>query len=222
MVSAAQLFLIWRRYIDRCSAKGRFDMRLRTRRILMFVCVLAVVSGAGFAQQVVQRGALGKPAEVLDDTGQWTTPLLVSSDRDVEIYIPDVTSPDWLKRNYTDFQEKHQYVLSFFTFYRNPKACRANQIAWGYGDAAHLDACDDISYRVRQATVDTHLKTVTLIMAAMIGQDGQIVPSSMERQAISRNWSELDAHTQEALEKATGVIAEQMRIYDRKVNGIHH
>jgi hypothetical protein len=196
-------------------------MWLRMRRILMFCCVLGLASGAGFAQQVVQRGALGRPAEVLDETGQWTTPLLVSSDHDVEIYIPDVTSTDWLKRNYTDFQEKHQYVISFFTFYRNTKACRANQIGWGYSDAAHLDMCNDISYRVRQVTVDAHLNTVTLIMAAMIGEDGQVVPSTVERQPISRSWRELDANSQGALDKATALIAEQMKRYDRKVNGIH-
>jgi hypothetical protein len=187
----------------------------------MFVFMFGILAGAGLAQQVVQRGALGRPAEVLDETGQWTVPLLMSSDHDVEIYIPDVTNPDWLKRNYRDFQDKHQYVLTFFTFYRTTRACRANQIGWGYGDQQHLDACNDISYRVRQATVDAHLKTVTLIMAAMVGQDGQIVPSSVERQAISRTWSALDANTQEALQKATGLVTEQMRIYDRKVNGIH-
>jgi hypothetical protein len=69
--------------------------------------------------------------------------------------------------------------------------------------------------------VDAHLKTVTLIMAAMIGEDGQIVPSSIERQAISRNWAELDSNSQEALDKGTALIAEQMKRYDRKINGVH-
>lgn len=189
--------------------------------VFAFSCLAGLVPGAGFGQQLVQRGAFGKPAEVLDDTMQWSTPLLVASDHDVEVYIPDVTSTEWLQRNYTDFEEKDQYVISFFTFYRNPKACRANQIAWGHSDAAHLDACSDISYRVRQVSVDVHLKTVTLIMAAMIGEDGQVVPSSMERQPISRNWRELDANSQEALDKATALIAVQMKRYDRKVSGIH-
>jgi hypothetical protein len=132
-----------------------------------------------------------------------------------------VSSADWLKKNYSDFEEKEQYVISFFTFYRNTKACRANQIAWGYSDAAHLDACNDISYRVRQVSVDAHLKTVALMMAAMIGQDGQIVPSSVERQPISRSWADLDSNSQEALQKATALISQQMKIYDRKVKGIH-
>jgi hypothetical protein len=60
-----------------------------------------------------------------------------------------------------------------------------------------------------------------LMMAAMIGQDGQIVPSSVERQPISRSWADLDSNSQEALQKATALISQQMKIYDRKVKGIH-
>jgi hypothetical protein len=200
-------------------------MGLRRHGKLVFAFAIwwlcGLVPAASFGQQVVQRGAFGKPAQVLDETMQWSTPLPVSSDRDVEIYIPDVTSADWLKANYSDFQDKDQYVLSFFTFYRNTKACRANQIGWGHSDAAHLDACNDISYRVRQVSVDAHLKTVTLRMAAMIGQDGQIVPSSVERQPVSRSWAELDSNSQEALQKATALVSQQMKIYDRKINDAH-
>jgi hypothetical protein len=69
--------------------------------------------------------------------------------------------------------------------------------------------------------VDAHLKTVTLMMAAMIGQDGRIVGSTVEQEPVSRTWAELDANTQEALQKATALVSEQMRVYDRKINGVH-
>jgi hypothetical protein len=174
-----------------------------------------------FGQQIVQRGPLGRPAQVLDETQQWSTPLLVSSDHDVEIYLPDVSSPEWLRRNYADFENKGQYVLSMFTFYRTPKACRANQIGWGFSDSAHLDACDQISYRLRQITVDTNQKTVTLIMAGMIDQDGQLDPESLQTHAATRRWADLDANSQEALKKATSLITVQMGIYDRKMQGVH-
>ncbi len=75
------------------------------------------------------------------------------------MYIPDVTSPEWLKRNYQDFQDKEQYVLSTFTFYKTSKAaCRINQVGWGFSDGAHLDACIEIGYRVGQASVDATQK----------------------------------------------------------------
>jgi hypothetical protein len=199
-------------------------LRMQAKPLLRaaLMVTLWLPSASCVAQQVVQRGALGKPSQMLDETGQWTTPLLAARDSDVQIYIPDVSNPDWLKQNYPDFRDKYQYVLTFLTFYRTPRACRANMIAWGRSDAAHLDACEtEIGYRIRRASVDSHLKTVTLIMAAMVDNGGQIVPSSIEQQPISRNWSDLDANTQEALGKATALISEQMKIYDRRVNRNH-
>ncbi len=180
------------------------------------VLAALLLTTVAFAQQVVQRGPLGRPAQVMDETGQWTAPYPIATDHDVEIYIPDLTSPDWLKRNYDMFQNRGQYVVSFFTFYRTPKACRANQIAWGFSDSAHLDACIDIAYRVRQATVDPNLKTVTLIMAAMVGQDGGIDPASVQTQPLTRRWAELDANTQKALTDTTAIVTRQMAVYDRK------
>jgi hypothetical protein len=201
-------------------------MDLCGRRALRFFAAFLLLAGfssaLGFGQQVVQRGALGRPGQVMDETQQWSTPLLVAYDNDVEVYIPDLTSPEWLKKNYTGFMDKGQYVVSMFTFYKTPRACRANQIGWGNADAEHLDACSsDIAYRVREATVDTNQKTVTLIMAAMVGQDGQIVPSSMQQQSITRLWTDLDANTQAALKKATAMVTEQMAIYDRRMRNAH-
>jgi hypothetical protein len=196
----------------------------RRRGLVVFLSAVLLVGlfqASGFGQQVVQRGALGRPSQVMDETQQWTTPLLVSSDHDVEIYIPDVTSTEWLKRNYADFMNTGQYVVSMFTFYRTTKACRANQIGWGNGDYAHLDACNDISYRLRQGRVDTNQKTVTLMMAGMIGQDGQIEPESVQDQPITRTWADLDANTKAALKKTTDLISAQMAVYDRKMKGVH-
>jgi hypothetical protein len=86
----------------------------------LFAALLVILSLAStcHAQQVVQRGALGTPSQMLDETGEWTTPLLVARDSDVEVYIPDVSNPEWLKRNYPDFWNKYQYVMTFLTFYR--------------------------------------------------------------------------------------------------------
>src|ERR1700742_2321422 len=95
-------------------------------------CVVAVgLASSALGQQVVQRGALGVPASVLDETQQWSTPLLVAKDADVEIYIPDISSPAWLEKNYEDYRDKKQFAISIFTFYKTPNACQKNQTGWG-------------------------------------------------------------------------------------------
>jgi hypothetical protein len=195
--------------------------RLGHLNYLLLLLPLALSPFAAQAQAVVQRGPLGQPLQVFDETQNWTTPLLVAEDHDVQIYIPDVSNQAWLAANYLDFRDKHQYMISMFTLYKTPKACQNNQIGWGNGDGASLDACNnDIGYRVRQAFVDTHQKTVTLAMAAMVDPDGQIIPDSIRHDRVTRNWADLDANSQTALTKATAVIAEQMKRYDRKQQGI--
>jgi hypothetical protein len=111
---------------------GRLGMRLSmmnwsgaTGACLMLLCLSSI---AAQGQQVIQRGAFGKPEQVLDDTGQWSTPLLVASDSDVQLYIPDVSNPDWLKKNYRDYIDRGTYIITMFTFYKTPTACRANQL----------------------------------------------------------------------------------------------
>jgi hypothetical protein len=178
-------------------------MRLRG---FIFVCGVLLCSSALLAQtrtgqQIVQRRASGKPAQVLDETGQWTTPLLVAADRDVEIYMPDVTSPDWLKRKYPDFRDRGTYTLSLFTFYRTPTACRTNQTNWGLGDAEHLNACVvGIGYRVRRGRVDPQQKSVTLQLAAMVGQDGVFDASSILDEGVSNVGSTRSEHSGRATE----------------------
>ena len=188
------------------------------RSIPYTLLLLVLVSGnASLGQQIVQRGALGQPSQVLDETQQWTVPLLVASDKSVLIYIPDITNPEWLKRNYSDFENRGVYTLSLFTFYKTPEACRANQIAWGLSTGAHLDACNWIGYRVRRGLIDPRQKSVTLIMAGMVDQNGNLDPKSIQDQSISRSWDQLDANTQTALKKANALVTEQMKIYDRKI-----
>lgn len=172
-------------------------------------------------QQLIQRGPFSKPVQVLDETGQWTTPLLMFSDADVDLFIPDITAADWLNRNYPGFLDKGQYTVSMFTLYKTPRACRVNQTQSGFADAAHLDACMvTIRYRLRQALVDTQQKTVTLVTAAMLNQDGGMDPASVQHDSRTRSFSELDTGTQAALAKTNELVGKQMRLYDLRVRAV--
>ncbi len=204
-------------------------MRKNTSKIVisMSFCVVfglffAVFGGVVCAQQVVQRGAGGVPSSILDETNQWSVPIAVAESDEVDLYIPDVTNVAWLQANYRRFMDEHQYVITMVTYYRTPAACRANQAAWGNTDAASMDACSlDISYRIRQARVDAHLKTVTLLMAAMVGHDGSILPGTIRNDQMERTWANLDPNTQQALDKTTRIVAKQMKAYDLRVQTLH-
>ncbi len=175
----------------------------------------------GVAQQVVQRGALGAPSQVYDNTQQWTTPIPVVGDVEQDVYIPDVSSTPWLAQNYADFENKGEYTVSTFTQYKRSSACRHDLVRWGFSDAAHLDGCIDIGYRVRELSVDTLQKTVTLVFAAMVGQDGQLLPDAAPTPRMTRRWIDLDPLALRALTKTTQIVSDQMQAYDRRMRGIH-
>jgi hypothetical protein len=192
---------------------------LHSRRVLWIACLLLLLLPvAARGQQVIQRGPFGKPAQVLDETQQWTIPLLVSSGRGLEIYIPDITSTAWLSRNYSDFINHGTYTLSTFTLYKTVEACRTNQIRWGMSDADHLDACNNIKYRARQILVDPNQKSVQLLSATMVDEEGQIVPESAQDSSIFRTWDQLDPAALQAILKTNEIVTRQMRIYDAKVH----
>lgn len=193
---------------------------VRLRDVLAGVVVLTMTAGLWAQTQVIQRGPFGKPNAVLDETEQWTAPLLVAQDHDVEIYIPDVSSVDWLQKNYPEFHDRARYTITMYTFYRTPEACRTNQINWGLGDQAHLNACAlDIRYRVRRIQVDLGAKSVTLQMGAMVNQNGLMGEASVD-QGIFRTWDQLDANSQTALEKTNALVTKQMQSYEKKLLSI--
>ncbi len=198
-------------------------MRLWSIQIRNYLVVMLVLFFPVFlkCQQVVERGAGGRPAQVLDETDQWTTPLLLVNDKDLQIYIPDVTSPDWLTRNYPDYHDRSFYTLSIFTFYKTPEACRANQTAWGLASGEDLNDCIAIGYRVRSVIIHPHERSVTLLKAAMVDLKGAILPASIKTDRVSRFWNQLDENSQTALKKADALVAEQMKIYDQKLQSAH-
>jgi hypothetical protein len=189
----------------------------RSGPCLMLLCLYSIASQG---QQVIQRGAFGKPEQVLDDTGQWSTPLLVASSSDVQLYIPDVSNPDWLRKNYRDYIDRGTYTITMFTFYKTPAACRANQLAWGLGDKKNMDACATIGYRLREARIEPQGQSATLIQAAMVDQNGNIDRSSIQTQQEFRKWSQLDRTTESALRKTDVIVREQMKLYDEKMHSL--
>lgn len=198
----------------------RFLLGILGRTVWLTLLAMGAAT-LSMGQQVVQRGALGVPSQVYDETQQWTNPIPVAGDPDQDVYIPDVSNTPWLERNYADFENKGVYTASFFTQYKKSRACRRDVTGWGLADAAHLDACIDIGYRVREISVDTLQKTVTLIFASMVSQDGLLLQDSTPMQHITRRWAELDPMAVGALTKTTQIVADQMAIYDRKMRGVH-
>jgi len=85
-------------------------------------------------------------------------------------------------------------------------------------DADHLDACNDIKYRARQILVDPNQKSIQLLSATMVDEDGQIVPESAQDSSIFRTWDQLDRAALQAIVKTNEIVTRQMKLYDAKIH----
>ena len=188
------------------------------RSALTLFSVAAVLCSVATAQQVVQRGALGIPSAVLDENAQWSSPVELLSNSDVSVYMPDVSNSIWLDHNAENFLKTGQYTLTLLTFYKTRHTCRTDQVLLGFSDAAHIDACNVIRYRVRQIAVNAPQNSVTLLMSGTADENGTIDPGSVIHETRTRGIKEMGTEAQSALSKATDIIAKQSLAYDRRLN----
>ena len=189
-------------------------------RLVTRILPLALLCGFASAQQVVQRGALGFPSAVLDENAQWSAPVELLTNGDVSVFMPDVSNAMWLNANAERFLNTGQYTLTLITFYKTRRVCRADQVLMGFSDAAHIDACNDIRYRVRQIAVNTPQKTITLLMSGTADESGTLDPGSIVHESRTRGFKDLGEEALGALTKATDIIAKQSLAYDRRINNI--
>ena len=190
--------------------------RPSTRILIAF----ALLCGSASAQQIVQRGALGFPAALLDENAQWSAPVELLSNADVSVFMPDISNAVWLDNNAERFLNTGQYTLTLVTFYKTRHTCRTDQVLSGFSDAAHIDACNVIRYRVRQIAVNTPQKTITLLMSGTADESGTVDPGSVLHETRTRGFKDLGDEALGALTKATDIIAKQALAYDRRINNI--
>lgn len=194
--------------------------RMAFARLLAQCLSIPLLCGIASAQQAVQRGALGFPSAVLDENAQWSSPVELLTNNDVSVFMPDVSNSIWLNANAERFLNTGEYTLTLVTFYKTRRVCRTDQVLAGFSDAAHIDACNDIRYRVRQIAVNTPQKTITLLMSGTADESGTIDSGSVQHETRTRGFKDLGDEALGALTKATDIIAKQSIAYDRRVNNI--
>ena len=173
------------------------------------------------ATQVIQSGALNVPTDVLTRDNQWSALISVLSNSDEDVYIEDPSTTAWLTRNAQGFVDRGQYTITLVTFYKTVHACRADQIRAGFSDAAHVDACNDYRYRIRQVAVDAPQNTQTLLFSAMVFTGGTLDSTSIVRESRTRGFNGLDADSQKAISDTTKLAGQQSHSYIARQQNLH-
>jgi|SRR5579862_824432 len=97
------------------------------RRVLYILLALSMSgsSAHSFAQtpalgnqDSVMTGPYGVPRLVLNEGGAWEEPIKVYEDSQVQIYVPDLTSPGWAQWHVAEYRERRTYFTYLYIYGR--------------------------------------------------------------------------------------------------------
>lgn len=131
------------------------------------------------SQELLKPGPFGRPVMVMDEAGNWSMPISVYSDPDLELFVPDITAPGWIQWHAAQFRQTGTYLVYLFSQYKNDKICRHDRIPPGHGaDPKWLESCAALRYQRRLISVDTRNKTVTTLETILMESDAGYNPQN--------------------------------------------
>ncbi len=139
-----------------------------TKTVLLFLAIVLTSIGAlaqndQFTGQAIQIGPFGEPILVIDQFGNFTIPIKIYSDPEIDTFIPDVTSAGWIAWNGKLFREKGIYEVCVYRHFKKPSFCLRELIQPDKkNDPALIEGCSKLYYQQRVIHVDTRQKTVTI------------------------------------------------------------
>jgi hypothetical protein len=141
--------------------------------LLSLTCICARAQEPG---TLVVAGPFGRPVAVADEIGHMSIPISIYSDSDLEIFVPDITSPGWIYWFAGGFRQTGVYEVYLYTYFKNNHWCMEN-VARATGrpkDPAVIEACSALRYRRRRIKVDTRKKTVQILQDYSMERDGAL------------------------------------------------
>jgi Gram-negative bacterial TonB protein C-terminal len=177
-------------------------MRMLNRLLLL----LAFFPALFLSGPLVITGSDGVPTQVQDQSGNWSTPIKVYSDNDVEIFIPDMTTVG------AKFQDEDLYSLEgiyrtqLTFFYKTDKMCLGQLTSSEKTNVANQEACRDMRYEADAIMVDTKTTMVQLATQIRTGADAQIHPEHV----LSPKFSSPLAALSTPMAKAISATSELM------------
>ena len=109
--------------------------------------LFALTSTYAAAQELIKTGPFGKPIMVMDEGGNYSIPIEVYSDSEMEAFIPDITTPGWIWWWGAAFREKGTYSTYIYSHYKNDALCRREMIPAGHkNDPNFIEMCSELRY----------------------------------------------------------------------------
>lgn len=66
-------------------------------------------------------GPFGEPRMVMSEGGEWSYPIKVFANNEVETFVPDITSPGWVSWHVAEFRTNGTYVTYLYVYRRQSR-----------------------------------------------------------------------------------------------------
>jgi hypothetical protein len=179
----------------------------------LFLCALCwATTVSAFGQEALKLGPFGKPILVMDESGNWSIPINLYSDSDVDVFIPDITTAGWISWHATQFRQTGIFLVSVFSFYKNDHLCRKNRIPVGHEtDPKLLEACAALRYQRKLVSIDTRGGTITVLEAIVMGRDALLDPQNLTK--MHSTFPLAKAAPKEAYDRMLAIVDREINDY---------
>jgi hypothetical protein len=160
---------------------------------------------------LVIAGSGGVPTQVQDRSGNWSTPIKVYSDNDVDIFIPDITSARGNRQDEDLFSLEGIYRTQLTFFYKTDKICLDQLTPSEKRNVAYQQACREMRYEADAIMVDTKTTMVQLTTQIRTGADAQIHPEYVLSPKFSSPLAALSAPMAKAISATSEILSQRVQ-----------
>jgi len=182
---------------------------------ILFFFVLFLICTDVMAMEFIKTGPFGTPILVKDPYGNFSIPIKVYSDPEIEVFIPNITAPGWVFWNKDVFNQKGTYFTYIYDHFKNESYCLRQILPKGkHSDADRLAACSQLRYRCRLILVDVRQNNVTMREVILMGKDAIWHPANVSNPNLTyplKGNSQLSKATLLSIAKITAIVEKEVR-----------
>ena len=165
-----------------------------------------LIAAQGMAQQLIQIGPFGEPIMVMDPAGNWSIPIKVYTDKNLDVFIPNLTDPGWVSWNKDEFIKSGRYETYTYLHWKNGSHCQVEF----RNDPARLSVCSKMPYNRHLVSVDTRNKTITYLETIWMDRNAAYNPELQWRYRHVGSLTDAKSVAQ-TMNRVTAIIEKEVR-----------
>jgi hypothetical protein len=177
--------------------------------VLFLLFCLTLVSPA-FAEPLVITGPFGVPLKIQDEAGNWSIPIRVYSDPDVDMFVSDITSVGWKSWHAAKFRQDGTYIVQILLFHKNKKYCLSTLSTAQRSNPDYQEACSELKYTSELLVVDTRKMTVETVMKITMGEDAGFHPEYQRYPRATYSFFQMDKVHQNGIDKVSSIVRDEI------------